>query len=343
MSATADARLRDLLNGFQASEALHAAVVVGVPDALTNGACTLHTLARATRTQPDALSRLLRVLADLDVVAHDAEGRYRLTAIGQRLRPDVDGNWHAWARMIGTSAIRMSWGHLAEAVRAGITGFELAHGSDIWAYRSSHPDEGELFDSAMRSGTQRLANPIARCLGDLAGQHVVDVGGGDGTLLSHLLLQHPCASGTLVERGRAARRARALLAQHGLLDRARVVEGDFFRAVPPQGHLYLLKFVLHDWGDDQAVRLLQTCWTAVSTTGHEASLVLIERLLDAPPGGLEASLADLNMLVNTGGRERTRHEYEKLLERAGFEMSSCQAVAGTLTVMRAKARKSREC
>ncbi len=240
--------------------------------------------------------------------------------------------------MIGSPAIRKSWSRLAEAVRVGTTGFELAHGSDIWTYRSQHPEDGELFDAAMRGGSERLAESVARCLGHIAGRHVVDVGGGDGSLLAHLLLSNPCATGSLLEQGAAAQRASELLGRHGLLDRARIVEGDFFRAVPPKGHLYLLKFVLHDWDDNQAVCILQTCRAAVGTTGDEPCLVLIERLLDAPLGAREASLADLNMLVNTGGRERTRQEFASLLERSGFELSSCQAVSGSLAVMHAQPR-----
>jgi hypothetical protein len=336
LSAEDDVRLRDLLNGFQASEALHAAAELGVPDALADGSLSLEGLASTTRTLPDPLSRLLRVLEVVGVLERDAESRYGLSAMGQRLRSDLEGNWNAWARMIGSPAIRRSWGQLTEAIRAGTTGFELAHGSDIWTYRSQHRQDGALFDAAMRGGTERLAAPVAECLGNLDGLHVVDVGGGDGSLLAHLLLAHPGATGTLLEQGAPATRARGLLGRHGLLHRARIIEGDFFLDVPTDGDLYLLKFVLHDWDDGRAACILRSCRTAIQTSGDCACLVLIERLLDAPIGALEASLADLNMLVNTGGRERTRQEYEHLLQRAGFELSRCEAASGSLTVMRAR-------
>jgi O-methyltransferase domain/Dimerisation domain len=336
MTASQDAHLRDLLNGFQASEALHAAVELGLPETLASGSLHLEVLAQATRTLPDRLGRLLRVLVALDVVLRDADGRYALTAMGQRLCPGVEGNWNAWARMIGSPAIRKSWSRLAETIRVGTTGFKLAHGADIWTYRAQHPEDGKLFDAAMRSGTERLAEAVAQCLGELADQHVVDVGGGDGSLLAHLLLKNPAATGSLLEQGAATQRAGELLGLHGLQDRTRIVEGDFFNAVPPNGHIYLLKFVLHDWEDEQAVRILRTCRAAVDTTGSTASLVLIERLLDAPHGSREASLADLNMLVNTGGRERSRQEFATLLDRAGLALSSCQFASGSLTVMQAK-------
>lgn len=336
MTAAADARLRDLLNGFQVSEALHAAAVLGVPDALATGHSSLEALAGATGTSPDSLSRLMRVLAEIDVVNRDAEGRFSLTAVGERLRPDVEGNWHAWAKMIGSPAIRKSWAHLTEAVRSGRTAFDMAHGSDIWAHRSHHPEDGELFDSAMRCATERLAAPLAHCLGSLEGLHVVDVGGGDGSLLAQVLLKHPSASGSLLEQGPSARRARELLAHHGLLHRARVIEGDFFQSVPHEGHLYLLKFVLHDWDDEQSVRILQSCRIATRAAADKARLVVIERLLDAPLGAREASLADLNMLVNTGGRERAKQEYEHLLRRAGFSLSKCEQASGCLTVIHAE-------
>lgn len=333
-----DGRLRDLLNGFQASEALHAAAELGVPDALACGSLSLEALASATGTLPDPLGRLLRVLAELDVVERDAEGRYRLTAMGERMRPDVEGNWNAWARMIGSPAIRQSWSRLSDAVRTGRTGFELAHGSGIWAYRAQHPGEGERFDSAMRRGTERLAEPVSQCLGGLDGAHIVDVGGGDGSLLAHLLRKHPASTASLLEHGDVAHRAMESLGRQGLLDRVRVIEGDFFKTVPPEGDLYMLKFVLHDWDDDQALCILRSCRAAIRVRGDTASLVVIERLLDAVLAAREASLADLNMLVNTGGRERTRQQYERLLERAGFGLSTCDAAAGSVTVMRAQPR-----
>jgi hypothetical protein len=338
MKAAEDARLRDLLNGFQASEALHAAVELGVPQALANRCSPLDALARATRTRPDPLRRLLRVLADLDIVTCEAEGRYGLTSMGQRLLPEAEGNWHAWARMIGSPAIRKSWSRLAGAIRAGTTGFELAHGSDIWTYRLHNPADGEIFDAAMRSSTERLAESVVGCFGDLSRQHVVDIGGGDGSLLAHLLLENPAATGTLLEQGTAARRATELLSRSGLLTRSRVVEGDFFRSVPRGGHLYVLKFVLHDWNDDRAVGILQSCRNAMGTTRDDASLMLIERLLDAPLGARDVSLADLNMLVNTGGRERTRQEFASLLDQAGFELSNCQFASGSFAVMQAMPR-----
>ena len=333
-----DSRLRVLLNGFQVSEALHAAAELGVPDAFARGSLSLEALASATGTLSDPLGRLMRVLSDLDVVARDADGRYRLTAMGERMRPDVEGNWNAWTRTIGSPAIRQSWSRLSDAIRTGKTGFELAHGSGIWAYRAQHPEEGERFDSAMRSGTERLAEPVSRCLGNLDGAHIVDVGGGDGSLLAHLLRKHPASTGSLLEHGEAAQRASESLSRQGLQDRVRVIEGDFFKAVPPEGDLYMLKFVLHDWDDDRALRILRSCRAAVQTRGGAASLVVIERLLDAAVGAREASLADLNMLVNTGGRERTRQEYERLLECTGFGLSRCEAVSGSLTVMRAEPR-----
>jgi hypothetical protein len=336
VSSADDARLRDLLNGFQATEALLAAVELGLPATLSSGSRSLVDLAEATNSRPDLLGRLMRTLSSLDVVALDAQGRYHLTPLGQRMRPDVEGSWHAWARMIGSPAIRASWGRLADALRSGTTGFAMAHGSDIWTWRSHHPADNALFDAAMRSGTERIAVEVARCMGDLAGLHLLDVGGGDGALLAHLLMRNPGASGSLLERGSAAERAREWLTRHGLRERASVVEGDFFMDVPPYAHRYILKFVLHDWEDEQAIRILQRCRDAMQDGQEDVRLVLIERLLDAVHGSQEASLSDLNMLVNTGGRERTREEFASLLDLAGFALTTCEVASGSLHVMHAR-------
>lgn len=337
MTPQTDNRLRELLSGFQVTEALHAAALLAIPDELGDGARGLEALAIATGTYPAALKRLLRVLMNLEVITQDGDGRYLLTPLGQGLRSDAYGSWHPWAVMIGTPAIRAAWAHLTEAVRTGTTGFECAHGTDIWTHRARQAEEGALFDRVMQAGTERLAEPISERLGDLAGRRVVDVGGGGGTLLAHLMHRNPTATATLLDRAQAVDRARALFDGQQLSGRVTVVHGDFFCAVPSGGDLYLLKFVLHDWGDDDAVAILCACRRAIGTNERSARLVLIERLLDRPSGRAEAGLADLNMLVNTGGRERTVKELEGLLLRSGFQLASTDALVASLVVMQAVA------
>lgn len=326
MTAAPAQRLAALLNGYQASEALHAAAVLGIPEGLATGNATAAELAQRSGTQPHALQRLLGVLVALEVLVRDGAGRYGLSALGEALRPDAPGSWHPWAMTIGTPAIRAAWAHLVPALRSGTTAFDCAHGTDVWSHRSRNAHDGALFDRAMQAGSERLAHAVVQALSGQGCARIVDVGGGDGTLLSHLLHGRPDATGMLVERAGPAGRARARLAREGLAARAEVVEADFFQHVPAGADLYLLKFILHDWDDEAAARILRTCRQAA---GANARTVVIERLLEAGCGA-EAALSDLNMFVNTGGRERTLEQYGALLHAAGLRLVDARMLAGNV-------------
>jgi len=331
MSGSPDERLRALLNGYQATEALHAAAALSIPDLIANGVADLTGLARETGTHSHSLRRLMSALTALEVVRLDAE-RYTLTAIGERLKSDARGGWHHWALLIGSSAIRAAWAHAVPALRTGTTGFESAHGTDIWTYRSRRPEERAMFDRAMRAGTERLADSIAGCVVPMSCKRIADVGGGDGTLLAHLLHRHAGVTGILLEQGESAASARRRFADEGLLDRAEVIEGDFFREAPSGADLYILKFVIHDWDDQAAVAILENCRLAARRRPY-ARIAIVERLLDSDAGRAEAALSDLNMLVNTGGRERTITEYRALLQDAGLRLHRVQALVGNVALL----------
>ncbi len=333
MNGSTHARLRDLLNGFQATQALHAAAALRLPDLIAQGCASSRELAACAGVEPAALDRLLGVLVALQVIAKDERARYRLASMGEQLRSDAPGSWHFWALLIGQPAIRAAWDQLVPAMRAGRNAFAHAHGTDIWTHRSRDPDAGRLFDEVMRCGTERLSAALAGRLRKLAWQHAVDVGGGEGTLLSSLLRHRPGGTGALLERPGPAARARILLAEEGLATRCRVVEGDFFRQVPAGGDLYILKFILHDWDDEAAASILHCCHRAAVAGHPQARLAVVERLLDAAQGSTEAALSDLNMLVNTGGRERTAQQYATLLGKSGFHIEQVECFAGSIALM----------
>jgi hypothetical protein len=313
-----------LVSGFHVSQAIHAAVELGIPDLLADDERTSDELAHASGSDPGNLYRLLRALASLGVL-HEADGRrFSLTPLGQPLRGDVPSSLRGWVRLIGRDYVWRSWGNLAHAVRHGENAFQALYGTGLFEWRAEHPEESVIFDEAMRSLTS-LSNEALLAAYDFGRfGTIVDVGGGTGTLLASVLEAHPGTRGILFDQAHVVTGAEPVLRAAGVLDRCEVVAGSFFAAVPGGGDAYVLKSIIHDWEDEESVRILSACRAAMAPG---AMLVLVERDLGGPNENPAAKLADLNMLVMPGGRERTDGEYAELFRRAGLRHSGTTLAA----------------
>jgi hypothetical protein len=212
------------------------------------------------------------------------------------------------------------WGDLQESVRTGVPAFERVYGLPNWEYRERHPDASARFDAFMA----RAARDRAACL--LAANQlpergvVVDVGGGNGTLLAAVLTQHPHLTGVLLDQPHVVAAAPQVLAAAGVMDRCEVVGGDFFTAVPGGADVYLLSGILLDWSDERAAQILYQCRRAMAET---ADHLLVDAVLPEPHGSSPRHLLDLHMLLtNTGGRLRSRPEWDRLLADTGFQLDA---------------------
>jgi hypothetical protein len=315
--------LQRLINGFQISQAIHVAVTLGIPDLLGDRSLSARELAELTSSHAGALYRLLRALAAIGILQESGDRQFALTPLGAGLRSDRKGGRACWAGFAVSPPHWASWGALLHTVRTGENAFQHIHGQSVWAFRAAHSLHGSLFDAAMREGTERLLPELMAAYDFSQAGHVVDVGGGDGALLSGLLAAYPSLQGTLADLPGPASRAAHRLSEAGLAGRSTVVTASFFDEVPAGGDLYILKHILHDWEDAEAAAILGNCRLAMR---RGTKLLLIERLIGEPNQQLEAKLADLNMLVNAGGRERTWDEFQLLLSEAGFELQRTTAL-----------------
>lgn len=333
-SPDAASQLRQLLNGYQATQAIHAAAMLGVADHLSDTPVSIERLAAAVGADPTALYRLLRALAALNVFEEHANRGFSLAPMGLCLRSDADPSVRPWAMFIAEPSRWSTWGHLLHSVRTGENAFKAVHGMDSWQYRRTHPEQAALFQAAMTANSQRVDGAVvAAC--DLRGRsHVGDIGGGHGSLLAAVLRDHPNLQGTLFDQPHVASEARPLLNAAGVLDRCRVVGGDMFAGVPTGCDALIMKFILHDWEDREAEAILRSCRTAVA---HGAALFIVEYLLEPPNRGLYAKMSDLNMLLGPGGRERTESEYAALLGTAGFSLRRVVPTGALVSVMEAEA------
>jgi hypothetical protein len=324
------ARLLQLINGFQTTQAIYAIATLGIPDLLRDKSLTSDELAVLTGTHPRALYRLLRALAAVGLFHEECARQFALTSLGHLLRSEVAGSRAAWARNVAQPSVWEAWGNLLHSIRTEETAFRHVHGRDVWRYRSGNPKEGAVFDLAMREGSTRIVQALRSSHDFAQFRCIVDVGGGDGTLLAGLLTGNLDASGVLFDLPHVVAAAPTVLNDAHVRERCTIVGGNFFNRVPSGGDAYVLKLILHDWDDEQALTILRNCRRAMASG---AKLFAIERLLAPPNEGAEGKLSDLNMLVNAGGRERNLEEFAVLLEGAGFALISNKSFSNGLSLL----------
>ena len=312
--------LRRLINGHQLSQAICVAAELGVADLLADRARTSDDLAEATRTNADALYRLLRALASVGVLREEEGRLFALAPLGEALRSDAPDSIAPVAVHVGRPYVQEAWSALAESVRTGENAFRLVHGMSNWEYRAQRPDDNSIFDSYIAVGTRRSLPALLDAYDFGRFETIVDVGGGNGTFLSGLRAAHPSLRGIVFDQPH-------VVAELDLGDGLEVVAGSFFESVPEGGDAYVLKSILHDWEDEEAVAILR----AVRRSG--GTLLVIERLLGPPNEGPDAKFSDLNMLVAPGGRERTLDEYGALFEAAGYRLTGATPSAVDVHVL----------
>jgi hypothetical protein len=332
--------LHQLINGYRISQAIYVAACLRIAEHLADGPRTCDDLAMATGANASALYRLMRALAAADIFRESEGRRFSLTPMALHLQAAVPGSRQAWAAFIGRPAAWEAWGQLLHSVRTGDNAIRHAHGTDVWGYRASHPEEGAIFDTAMREGSLRAADTILATYDFAQFQKIVDVGGGDATFLSRILRAHPHVSGVLFDRPHVVGKAPEVLEEAGVASRCEVVAGSFFDRVPPGADAYVLKLVLHDWADEPALAILRGCRQAMTKSTR---LLVIERLLSPPNEGLEGKFSDLNMLVSAGGQERTQQEFATLLKLAGFDVCSVLPTTSELALLEATPGVGMEC
>ncbi|MFI6046534.1 methyltransferase [Nocardia sp. NPDC051321] len=307
----------ELLAAGWLTQAIHAAAELGVADALAAGPRSGAELAQAVGADEDALHRLLRLLIGHGIFRRRRDGQYALTPMARALRRDADVSLRDAALFFGSPIHRDNWSHLVDAVRTGKPVGEALHGMSFFEHAQTDRTLGTLFDNAMTSiGSLGLA-PLLAAYDFGRFETLVDVGGGEGTMLAEVLCRATQSRGILFELPAVAETATHRLAELGLADRCTVERGSFFDAVPQGGDAYILKHILHDWPADDAGRILDTVRAAMKP---DARLLIIELVVPENARPHPGKFIDLEMLVNTGGRERTVDEYRKFLARYGFRL-----------------------
>ncbi len=327
--------LTAMINGYWMTQMIYTAARLGVADALAEGPQTVSALAARLGVHEPSLHRLLRALASREIFSETEDGCFELTPMAELLRSDVPCSLHGLALYSGAPEQHRydSWGDLHETIRTGEPAFHRLVGTSPFAYLGANPEAARTFDAAMASYTAAASNAILARYDFSRHSHIVDVGGGNGRLLSDIVTRYSQLRGTLFDLEHVARRARTLFKREGLANRINCISGNWLEQVPSGGDLYILKNVLHDWADEPAIAILRACRKAMS---GDSRLLVVESVLQQGNEPGMGKLMDMNMLVIHGGLERTEAEYAKLLGQSGFVLAKAEVTGSVVDVIEAE-------
>jgi ubiquinone/menaquinone biosynthesis C-methylase UbiE len=305
------------ITGFWMSRAVYVAAKLGIADLLQSGPKTAEELAEATGMDAPSLYRVMRALASAGVFQHESDRRFGLTPLSETMITNTPGSTR-WFLMSELGQEHYpAWGNVLHSVKTGEIAFDNAFGMDVWKYFSQNPEDAAVFNDSMSANTAAVNQAITSLYDFSQFKKVIDVGGGHGGLITSILQSNPEVNGVLFDAPEVISGARPKLEQAGVADRCEAVPGDFFKAVPAGGDAYIMKWIIHDWEDVKAITILKNCRQHMQPNSR---LLIVDCVVpdnDAPDF---SKTFDLNMMVMTGGKERTKAEFEELLAAAGFKL-----------------------
>jgi O-methyltransferase domain len=321
-----------MLTGFFVTQIAGAVATYSIADHLAKGPATAAEISKIAGIDPIAAFRLLRACASLGLVTCDGR-TFSATFLLNTLRRDVPGSLHSYAIAWSAPGHWLPWGRFLDSLLTGEPQTVPTLGAKLWDYYAENLEESLAFTHAAHTFNSGIADEVARVVDTSTAKLAVDIGGASGALLYSLLMANSQLHGLVLDRPDVVPSAIAAALALGLAERSMALAGDFFTYVP-EADIYLLKSILHDWNDEEAVRVLKGCQQAMRPGGR---VIVIERLLgeiDEP--GL-APLTDLNMMVLLTGRERTLPEYCGLLKDADLRFSKSTPIRSSMAVIEAVA------
>lgn len=305
------ATLTQIAGGYCLPRCLHVVADLGVADVLDETPRSTAELATSVNANPDALGRVLRLLA-AHAVFDLQGGMVRHSPASWLLRTDHPQSMRAFVRMIGLPVNWATYEALEHSVRTGLSAASKTLPEGFWAYYAQHPEENAIFNAAMAAKAQGHVAAIVAAYDFSCFSVIGDIGGGRGHLLLAVLDAAPTAKGVLFELPHVIEEVSDVAS-----DRLALQAGDFFRDALPNCDAYLLMEIIHDWPDEESVAILKAIRQAAPP---HAKLLIIEQIVPNDPGPDWSKMLDIHMLALVGGRQRTRQEYEALLDKSGFHL-----------------------
>ena len=312
--------LLEIIYNYRKAQLLYVAAKLEISSYLTNGPKSSLEISQKTKTDPDAIYRVLRALASFGVYEELEDKQFALTEKGQLLLKDQKDNVWIDAVMRMEEYNWRPWGELLKGVKSGESVFEAIFGKNLFEYLKDNPDASQTFNTAMGFYTQANNIAILEEYDFTQYKTIADIGGNSGDFLRQILLRNESAKGVLFDLPSVIQSIDKSLIDSEMEKRFTFVEGSFFETLPEGCDLYVMKKIIHDWDDEHSLKILKKCYEACPSGGK---VLLVESVVEKKADNYSANVInDIHMFVQTiGGRERTKDEYFDLLSRAGFAPS----------------------
>jgi SAM-dependent methyltransferase len=328
--------LAQLIAANVPARAIQVAAELDLAGLIAAGVTSNRGLAEAAGADPGSLRRLMRYLIALDLFEESKSG-YSLKAMGELLRGDIEGSFRSAARLSGD--LYPVWGELEHTIRTGKAGYDKYFGKSLFDHLAADPERAAAFDTAIATITWPETAAILDAYDFSDIDTVIDVGGGNGSLLIEMLRRYPSMQGVLFDLPHVAERAARDIEEAGLGERCRTVGGNFFEAIPEGADAIVLRHVIHNWRDEDAVRILTNCERALAPGGRVLVVEMLVAEDDEPSLAPRSyvSLMDLTMMVLYEGVERTESEFSALLEAAGLTLAGITPTTSASCVIEVRA------
>ncbi|QDU63085.1 Multifunctional cyclase-dehydratase-3-O-methyl transferase TcmN [Planctomycetes bacterium Pan216] len=303
-------------HGFWKAQGLMVAAELGIADHLADGPATVSLLAEKCACDAGALYRLLRALASDGFFEETESGAFRNTDDSEVLRSDHPQSVRALGMMVRRLEYP-TWVHLLDSIKTGKTAFNEIHGKGLFDYLAEHPEEADIFDQAMTAVHGQESPAIASAYDFSATTSLMDVGGGNGTMLKVILETHPHLQGILFDLPHVVERARPTLTASPVGQRVAYQPGSFFDPIPGSPDAMIMRQIIHDWTDEPSIQILRNCREAVAPEGK---VLVVEQVVPDGNTPHPVKWLDVDMLVYVNGQERTEQEYRQLFEKAGLAL-----------------------
>jgi hypothetical protein len=304
--------------GFWLSQAIYVAAKLGIADLMADGPKSSVEIAAATGADAPSIFRLLRALAGVNVFSHTGADYFVLAPLGEGLLSDAPGSLRATLITLGEIHYR-ACGDLLHSVRTGSSAFNHVYGMGLFDYLQRNQDDRSAFDEGMSSLAGLLSYAVL-CAYDFSGiRHLLDIGGGQGSFVRNILKINPHIKATVFDLPSTVEQAKRRLRTTVFCERLAFASGDFFGSVPEGADAHLLSGIIHDWDADRALTILKNSRRAIAANGR---VLLVEVVVPEGGGYCFSKLLDLNMLVMTGGKERTEADFDRLLKAAGYRLTN---------------------
>lgn len=328
---------KSILSNFmlapRVTQSIYVVTLLSIPDIIGDSLMSIDELARKTDTSSDALYRVMRLLVSYDIFVEKEERCFKNNETSLYLtktHPDSFRDSVIYRMELGSKA----WDDLLYSVQTGKPAFDKKFGMPFFQYVLENPDKSELFNRAMNAQYRKNFKTILENYDLSFCKNLVDIGGGNGGFLAEFLKKYPEATAVLFDLPSAINEFDHSAYAEDIMSRLTLRAGNFFESVPEGGDAYVLKNILHDWNDEEVVKILRNI--AERMKPQHSRLLIIETIL--PENDCKNPvplLADLQMLVLFGGRERTRQEYVNILNKTGYNLDKVYDLSGGFNLIEA--------